>query len=102
MYTEVMYAELCRIGCGKSLHAGRYHTDGYYAWTGALSHYVREHHFRPPDRFTTHALRPNALSAGIRNHLLRLGARLGLGLLVSDAWWLTEHGWGAHGQGTIE
>jgi hypothetical protein len=101
MYTEAMWAEQCRMGCGKSLFAAQYFTDGQYAWTGALSHYVRHHHLRPPDRFTDHVLRPYALPATIRNHLLRLGAQLGIGLLVSDAWWLDEDGWAVHGQGTI-
>ncbi|HSE66823.1 MAG TPA: hypothetical protein VLB12_07540 [Gemmatimonadales bacterium] len=100
-YTEEMYAEECRMGCGQHLYAGRYYTDGLYAWTGALSHYVDHHHLRPPDRFTAHALEPRTLPPGIRNFLLRLAARFGIGLLVSDAWWLSEQGWAVHGQGTI-
>lgn len=102
MYTEVMHAEVCRMGCGRPLKAGRYYTDGYYAWTGALEHYVRHHHFRTPDRFTAHARRAASLPPVVRNLFLRLCARLGVGLLVSEAWWLSEQGWTVSQSGTIE
>jgi hypothetical protein len=102
MYNEAMTSERCRMGCGKTLHAFQHFTDGYYAWTGALSHYVRDHHLRTPDLFTDHALRPHALPPRLRNHMLRLCARLGVGLLVSDTWWLTLQGWGTAQQGRID
>lgn len=102
LWTEQMYAESCRMGCGMNLYAGRCYTDGFFAWTGALSHYVVHHQLRTPECFTEHACRPRALPPGIRNRILRLGARYGVGLLVSDAWWLSQQGWSVSAQGTIE
>ena len=89
------------MGCGSPLSASRAYTDGYFVWTGDLSHYVRNHHLRTPDLFTDHVLRPRALPVGLRNQILRIGARLGVGLLVSAEWWVNVQGWGTAQQGTI-
>ena len=65
MYLEVMYGGVCLMGCRQQLQHGQHFTDGHYAWTGALSHYVMHHHLRPPEPFTNHARRRRTLAPGL-------------------------------------
>ena len=102
MYRELMHRGACLMGCGQLLFDGRFFTDGHYAWTGALGHYVLNHQLRTPDLFTEHALRTCVLPVGVRNDLLHFCARLGIGLLVSDTWWLSVGGRAQCGHGRVE
>ena len=102
MYRELMHRSPCLMGCGQLLFDGRFFTDGQFAWTGALDHYVLNHHLRTPDLFTDHALRTRVLPIGVRNDIIHFCGRLGIGLLVSDSWWFSLGGRAENGHGRLE
>jgi len=84
--------EVCLI-CGSDV-SGHVRSDGTFAWSGELGHYVSQHSLRMPRQFVVHALNHEIAPLADADLLKVEEAILGGG--VDDEWWrtspLTGHG----------